>query len=256
MNSALEIPLDTIGAAQLAVKWADRLELCDDLQTEGWTPNAALVRAARGLIDERGRAGARVVAMIRPRGMGAVEAPVLESFVATPAIIAASLREIDGVHEAGAHDVALGLVTAAGAIDLAAMATLIEHARARSLGVAFLRVIDLVADRERGMRDLVDLGIDRVLTAGVRGWDATVGSVEERVASLQRDRELMARHAQASGAALPAIVLGGGVRSGNARAFLRVSGELHSSCRAGGVFDAAEASAIRAAIDRVGGAPA
>ena len=62
----LEVPLDSIESAILAAPFADRLELCDDLSSEGWTPSMALVRAAAECVDP---ARTQVVSMIRPRSM-------------------------------------------------------------------------------------------------------------------------------------------------------------------------------------------
>lgn len=249
MRPCMEVPIESMEGAMVSLSFADRLEVCEDLSTEGWTPTPDLIRAVRGAMDEGGRPGARVVAMIRPRVPGAVIAPVLEAFVATPVVIEACLREIESMAEAGAHDVAIGLLRSDASIDVEAMLRLSGAARAAGLGVAFLRTLDLVRDRDRAMRDLVDLGMERVVTAGVLGWDASVATVGSRVDRLLRDAQVAAAHAAARGLRSVTIVPGGGVRSSNAREFMRVSSDLHSSCRVGGVLDAAEGRALRAVLD-------
>jgi len=249
MNLAIEVPIDSMDGAVVAMPFADRLELCEDLSTEGWTPTPDLVRRVRGSMDEGGRPGARVVAMIRPRVPGAVVEPVLEAFVATPTVVDACLREIESMAEAGAHDVAIGLVRDDASVDVAAMLRLTEAARAAGMGVAFLRTLDLVQDRDQAMRDLVDLGMERVVTAGVPGWDASVASVGVRVERLMRDAQIANEHAASRGLRTVSIVPGGGVRSSNAREFMRVSSDLHSSCRVGGVLNAEEGCALRAVLD-------
>lgn len=249
MRPALEVPIENLDGAIASLPFADRLEVCDDLSTEGWTPSPSLVQAVRGALDAAGRAGARLVAMIRPQVPGAVVAPVLEAFLASPAVVDACHREIDAMAQAGAHDVAIGLLRPDASIDLEAMERLAGAARSAGLGVAFLRTVDLVRDRDRAMRDLVDLGMERVVTAGVFGWDASVATVGSRVDRLVRDAHIAEAHAAARGLRSVTIVPGGGVRSGNAREFMRVSIDLHSSCRVRGVLDAAEGNALRAVLD-------
>lgn len=249
MTHKLEVPIDSLVGARLAAPFADRLEVCEDLPTEGWTPRADLVGVVRATIEDAGRPGARVVAMIRPRLPGAIERPVLEAFLATPRVVEASLRELDLVAAAGAHDAAIGLLRPDATVDTDAMQRLAAHARGLGMGVAFLRTLDLVRDRDRAMRDLVDLGMERVVTAGVFGWDASVATIGSRVDRLLLDAAAADAHAAARGVRSVTIVPGGGVRSGNAREFMRVSCDLHSSCRVGGAIDADEARALRAVLD-------
>jgi copper homeostasis protein len=249
MRPALEVPIENIEGAIASLPFADRLEVCDDLSTEGWTPAPDLVREVRGAMNAAGRPGARVVAMIRPRVPGAVVAPVLEAFLASPAVVDACHREIEAMAQAGAHDVAIGLLRPDASIDLEAMERLAGAARAAGLGVAFLRTVDLVRDRDRAMRDLVDLGMERVVTAGVFGWDASVATIGSRVDRMQRDALVAEAHAAARGLRSVTIVPGGGVRSSNASEFMRVSVDLHSSCRVRGVLDADEGRALRAVLD-------
>lgn len=255
----LEVPVDSVEAVECAAPYADRIELCDDLATEGWTPRESLIRAARAVSDAQpaGRRP-RIIAMIRPRLPESTLALDAAAFVATERIVDASLRETAACIDAGAHEIAIGLLDAGGRIDSAACATLRDAALARGATVAFLRVFDLLRDRERGWHDIAALGIGRVLTAGVHGWDAGVASVEERTRVIASDAEAAAR---ACAGARPrpgfvnalqatAIAAGGGVRADNAGQFLRVTPHLHASCRIAGRISVAELSALRA---RIGG---
>ncbi len=246
--AALEVPVDSIESVREVAHIADRLELCADLASEGWTPPAELVRQTREVVGDRATARCGLVAMIRPRLRGMVEAPVLASFVTTERAMDQSLRDIDEVARAGADEVAIGLLREDATVDVEATGRLAAHARGQGLGVAFLRTIDLVHNRERAMHDVVDLGMIRVVTAGVYGWDAAAASVEARVAQLLADALAGSARAQATGGRSVTIVPGGGVRSSNARQFMRVSSDQHSSCRVGGVIDAPEASALRRAL--------
>jgi copper homeostasis protein CutC len=242
MTSTLEIPVDEASAAMLAARWATRLELCDDLPSEGWSPRWELVERIAA------ETGVHVVAMIRPRIAGAIAELVPAAFATTPALLDASLREIDFAARAGARSVAVSLLTPAAEVDREACALLVAAARERGMEAAFLRTFDLLADRERGMQDITELGFVRVVTAGVRGWDASVLSVEERVAVLCRDAEHAVRFARACGRPPVEVVPGGGVRASNAVQFMRASPHLHASCRRNGVIDAAEIEALARAM--------
>lgn len=243
----LEVPLDSVESAEMAAPHADRIELCDDLATEGWTPCEALVRAARRLSDAC-PAGARprIVAMIRPRLPESTLSLDAAAFTATPRVLAASLADIARAADAGAHEVAIGLLDVGARIDRTACAHMRDAALSCGLGVAFLRVFDLMPDRARGWRDVAALGIGRVLTAAVYGWDASIASVPERVQVLQRDLECAQSAARDAGVGPIAVAVGGGVRASNAPAFLAVTPHLHASCRVQGAISAVELAAIRA----------
>ena len=96
MKPTLEVPVDSIAGAIMAAPFADRLELCDDLSSEGWTPTMELVREARAATN------VSLVVMIRPRLQGAITAMTVAGFTATPQIVDASIREIELAAAAGA----------------------------------------------------------------------------------------------------------------------------------------------------------
>ncbi len=242
----LEVPLDSLDSARLAAPFADRLELCDDLATEGWTPSTDLIRGARDLIDRRRTV---LVAMIRPRLPESRFSLEVADFATTPRLLDASLLDVDRCAAAGADEVAVGPLTMDGRIDREATRLLRDRANRRGLGVAFLRTFDLLADRSRGWTDLTELGIGRVLTAGVHGWNAGSESIERRVARYRADRDAASQAARATGMPAPAIAAGGGVRSSNATSFLAITPHLHASCRTGGRIDPGELAALRAILD-------
>lgn len=255
----LEVPVDSIESVECAVHYADRIELCDDLATEGWTPTPALVRGARARSDAQPQ-GRRpcIVAMIRPRLPDSTLALDAAAFVATDRVVAESEREIAACIDAGAHEIAIGLLDAQGHIDLPACARLRDASLSRGASVAFLRVFDLLADRVRGWSDIAALGIGRVLTAGVHGWDAGVASIAERTRVIAADIEVAELACAVRATASPrsidriAIAAGGGVRAANASSFLRVTPNLHASCRVAGRICANELSALRQSIRSLG----
>lgn len=242
MNSegvTLEVPLDSLAAARIAAPFATRLELCDDLPSEGWSPSESLIR------EVRANSQVHIVAMIRPRFSDSPHALTVHSFLATDRVMDASKREIECSAKAGANSVAIGMLTADGFIDLDACDALATCARGAGLEVAFLRTFDLLTDRERGMRDITDLGMKRVVTAGVLGWDAARDSIAHRVKVLAHDVRNAQTFAPRAAAAVE-VVSCGGVRAENAHEFLRVSPHLHASCRHLGAFSESAVESLAA----------
>ena len=238
----LEVPLDSLDAAILAAPFADRLELCDDLASEGWTPTATLIRAVCDRIDT---SRTSIVSMVRPRSANNSAVLDIAAFTTTPRILSDALFEIEASAKAGAHSVAIGLLTPDGYVDMDACARMRDVAREHGLIVAFLRTFDLLADRKRGMDDISALGMTRVVTAGVLGWDASVLTMPERLAVLAEDARNAAISANVHGVAPVEVVPGGGVRASNATDFLTVSPHLHASCRRDGAISSAELQALR-----------
>jgi copper homeostasis protein len=246
MPRTLEVPLDSLEAALLAAPYADRLELCDDLSSEGWTPSMDLIRAVRDSVDP---SRTQIVSMIRPRSANLSAHLDVAAFTSTPQILADSLREIEASARAGAHSVGIGLLTPDGHVDMEACGRMVTLARECGMIVAFLRTFDLLTDRSRGMADLTALGMTRVLTAAVPGWDASVRTLAARLEVLREDTANAARAAEALGVTPVEVVPGGGVRAVNAPDFLTVSPHLHASCRRDGRISVEELAAIRGVLD-------
>ena len=259
----LEVPVDSLESAVLAAPFATRLELCDDLSSEGWTPKSSLIERVRAAV------ATHLVAMIRPRFADSPLTLTFESFMASKRVMDASTQEIKSAAAAGANSVAIGLLQADGHVDMNACGELAELARSLKLEVAFLRTFDLLVDRARGMRDISALGMKRVVTAGVLGWDAGISTLEQRIDVLRNDAMNAVTQANTNSLQAPTntrpqlaatnaastsqmnsdaaiknsiarapveIVPGGGVRASNAAQFMSVSPHLHASCRRAGVF--------------------
>ena len=90
MPPTLEVPLDSLDAAVLAAPYADRLELCDDLASEGWTPTMDLIRTVTARIDT---ARTSIVSMIRPRSASLSAHLDVAAFTTTPRILEYALFE-------------------------------------------------------------------------------------------------------------------------------------------------------------------
>ena len=72
--------------------------------------------------------------------------------------------DIEAAKAEGANGIVIGLLTAAGEIDVGRTRELV--ALARPLSVTFHRAFDVAAEPFRALETLIELGVDRVLTSG------------------------------------------------------------------------------------------
>jgi copper homeostasis protein len=193
---------------------ADRLELCDNLDVGGTTPNRALI------LEVKQRVSIPVAIMVRPRG---------GPFVFTLAEVDSMRRDMDMVRELGADAVVIGLLNTHGAIDAPHTRELV--ARADGTPVTVHRAFDGVSDQMAALDVLAEAGVSRVLTGG------GPGSALDGVDTL---RALVGR----AGGRI-SIMAGGTVRAENVARIVRRSGvhEVHARCerdpqRIRGIVDA------------------
>ncbi|MEQ7874476.1 copper homeostasis protein CutC [Sphingomonas sp. ASV193] len=194
---ALEICVDSpAGIAAAVAGGADRLELCDALETGGLTPSPGLVR--HGL--ESGRAAH---AMIRPRTGG---------FVYDEDELAAMLVDAAALRDAGVTGVVIGAAKRDGTLDLDAIARLRDEA-GPGMKVVLHRVIDLVPDRLAAVDQACALGLDGILSSG-----GALGAPD--------GAEMLARMVRVAGDRLW-IMAGAGVRADNVRALVEATGVVN-----------------------------
>ncbi|HEU0180675.1 MAG TPA: copper homeostasis protein CutC [Agromyces mariniharenae] len=218
----LEVCLDDVDGAPVAeAAGADRLELCAALGDGGITPSVGTVAA---VFDRVRRVGVQVLVRQRP-GDFVYSSAELEA-------MAADIRMIRALPRPDA--VRLGFVVGAlmpdGTIDRAATERLV--AVARDVPVTFHKAFDQSPDQFAALDQLVDLGVERVLTSGGAA-SAIEGS--ERLAELV---------SHASGRI--AVLAGGGVRPDNVEALVRTTGVREVHLRPGAAVPSA---AIAGAID-------
>jgi len=117
----------------------------------------------------------------------------------------------------GADGVVIGLLNPDGTVDKARTATLIELARPGS--VTFHRAFDMAIDPHQALEELINLGVDRVLTSG-------------QESSALEGLELITALVQQAGARI-LVMPGGGVNERNIHKIVRQSGvrEIHLSAR-------------------------
>lgn len=190
---------------------ADRIELCAALEVGGVSPGPGLLRRALEAREGRpsGPAGERteIVMLARPRR---------GDFVLDGGDLDALLADVVAARDAGADGVALGVLTAKGAVDMGANARLV--AEARGMKVTFHRAYDQLADPGAGVEALLELGVHRVLTSGgaASAWDGRE-ALRALVARLGGQVE---------------VVAAGGVTGDSAVRLLEATGvpAIHGSC--------------------------
>jgi copper homeostasis protein len=209
--------VESLADAQAAARGgADRLELCADLAVGGTTPSVDLIRAVKA------RVFIPVFVMARPRG---------GSFVYDAGEIDETYRDIDNAIAAGADGVVVGPLTSENEIDLGTLRAFV--ARAGGVPVTFHRAFDEIANPARALETLVDVGVQRVLTAGGRGTALEGAGVLRSLVEQAGDRI--------------AVLAGGKVRGNNARELIARTGvrELHARCESNAAQIAAIVDAAR-----------
>ncbi|WP_432512185.1 copper homeostasis protein CutC [Kineococcus sp. SYSU DK001] len=194
---------DVAGVRVARAAGAHRVELCVALEVGGLTPSVGLVERA---VEAAGPVGVHV--LLRPRP-GDFHHDADESAVV--------LRDAWASLDAGAAGLVVGPLRPDGRLDVDALLRLRELAGDADLTVH--RAFDVHPDVERGVQDLLDAGVDRVLTSGgaTSAHDGT-----DRIA-----------RTVAAAAGRVAVVAGGGVRPERIGELVAVTGvgDVHLSAR-------------------------
>lgn len=201
----LEICLDDLEGAVAAERaGADRIELCAALGTGGITPSIGTV--------------VRVLDTLRTTSVHVLIRQRAGDFVYDEGELAAMIADIHAIHQvARSSAVDVGFVVGAlrpdDTIDLDTTAALVRACGDAS--VTFHKAFDQTPDVGEALEQLIDLGIDRVLTSG--GAANAVAGAESLAA-------LVGRAADRIG-----VLAGGGVRNANVVELVRRAGitEVH-----------------------------
>lgn len=224
----LEVCAADITSVKAAVMGgANRIELCTGLSADGFTPSTGMIEAATQLALNR----LYVNVLIRPD-----EDP---GFRVSGPTLQAALNDISVCAAHGCSGVVVGALDNEGRIDTYALRRMVDAARVHWLSVTFHRAFDRLADPFEGLEQLIEIGVDRVLTSG------TAPTAYEGRETL---RQLVA---QAAGRII--VMPGAGINIDNAAEIVRYTGcsEIHSSCRRPGTISSARAivSFIKQAIN-------
>ena len=131
--------------------------------------------------------------------------------------LAAMKRDIAAAKELRTDGVVFGILTPDGSVDVPRCRELLECAR--PLKATFHRAFDMSRDLGQSLEDIIALGFDRVLTSGGEQ------KVQDAIPVVRRLRERASNRI--------ALMIGSGIRSGNARELTSQTGvrEIHASAR-------------------------
>lgn len=189
---------------QAAAGGAGRIELNSALHLGGLTPSLAeLVLLKR---DTR----LNIVAMIRPRGAG---------FYYHEYDFETMCTDCELLLKYGADGIAFGCLKADRSICAGQTRRIIDLIKAAGKNAVFHRAFDCVPEPEKAMEQLIQFGVDRVLTSGLKE-KATDGA--DMIAKLQRQYGSQIE-----------ILAGSGINDTNAADLILKTGihQIHSSCK-------------------------
>lgn len=148
----LEACVESLNEAILAQKnGASRVELCDRLDVGGTTPSYNTVKACLQEVK------IPAMIMVRPRG---------GDFVYSPNEYQVMKDDIQIFKELGCKGVVFGLLTSKNKIDITRTQELTQLAK--PMEVVFHKAFDELEDPFEGLEQLIEIGVDRVLTSGTK----------------------------------------------------------------------------------------
>lgn len=168
----IEICLESVESVIAAEKGgADRVELCSDLFEGGLTPTIGTVKTALR------KSNIKINAMIRPRG---------GDFCYSDEEFEVMKEDIRAFKETGINGIVFGILTPEGDVDVKRSKEIIELAR--PLAVTFHRAFDMTRDPYKSLEELIELGVDRVLTSGQEATVPEGADLLEELVQIAGDR--------------------------------------------------------------------
>ncbi|PPJ41326.1 MULTISPECIES: copper homeostasis protein CutC [unclassified Pseudoxanthomonas] len=202
-RSVLEIAAGSLSSALAAQRaGADRVELCEGLESGGTTPSYGTLAAAREQL------GIPLFVLVRPRA---------GDFLYTSQDADVMLRDIECCVRLGCDGIVVGALDADGDVDPSLCRQFISAAG--PLSVTFHRAFDVVRDPATALEQVIELGFTRVLTSG-----GTSTAVEGADAIAARVRQAAERIV---------VMPGAGITADNVVALARATGarEFHASAK-------------------------
>ena len=207
MNSPvlLEVCANSVTSAIAAQKGgALRVELCENLFEGGTTPSHGDILQARRELH------IKLYILIRPRG---------GDFLYTDVEYDIICADISYCIEAGCDGIVIGILNADGTVDVDRCRKLVQMAEGMGLGVTFNRAIDMCADIDQALEDIIALGCERILSSGGKSTAMEGSHVLAHLIKKAGDRII--------------IMPGSGINEKNVADLVRFTGaqEIHSSAR-------------------------
>lgn len=150
MSFELEVIAFDLASCFIAEKaGAHRIELCANPHEGGTTPSHGMIRLARKATS------IQLFPIIRPRG---------GDFLYDNSEYLSMLEDVKIAREEGCDGVVIGMLKKDGSIDQEACHELMHQAN--GMEVTFHRAFDRVADQEKSLEEVIQLGCKRILTSG------------------------------------------------------------------------------------------
>lgn len=193
-------------AMQAAAGKAPRIELNSALMLGGLTPTVATLK-----LIKQGAPQLKVITMVRPRGAG---------FCYGEEEIRVMEAECYELLQAGSDGIAFGCLSPDGSLDIEKNKRILARIKEAGKEAVFHRAFDCVTDPFSTMEQLIALGVDRVLTSGLKS-KATEG--------MQMLKTLQKNYGESI-----QILAGSGINASNACQLMTETGiwQVHSSCKA------------------------
>mgnify|MGYP000984948169 FL=1 len=183
---------------------ADRVELNSALHLGGLTPSLAMLK----LVKEK--TSLKVICMDRPRAAG---------FCYDDVEIETMFEDAKILLENGADGISFGFLNSDATINVTETKKMVELIHQYQKEAVFHRAFDCVDDPMHAIKQLIDCGVDRILTSGLQPTAMQGASVLEKLQSEFGNRiELLA---------------GSGINANNIRALKEQTGlhQFHGSCK-------------------------
>ena len=183
---------------------ADRVELNSALHLGGLTPSLAMLK----LVKEK--TSLKVICMDRPRAAG---------FCYDDVEIETMFEDAKILLENGADGISFGFLNFDATINMTETKKMVELIHQYQKEAVFHRAFDCVDDPMHAIKQLIDFGVDRILTSGLQPTAMQGTSVLEKLQSAFGDQiELLA---------------GSGINANNIRALKEQTGlhQFHGSCK-------------------------
>lgn len=206
MRTTIEICCGSYHDCLMAQKGkADRIELNSALFLGGLTPSIASLKLAKRDVS------LPIICMVRPRGAG---------FCYSDDEIKVIFEDAKELLEAGSNGLAFGFLKENAEIDVELTKQMVELIKSYGKEAVFHRAFDCVKDPHSAIQQLIECGIDRVLSSGL---EATAIAGESLLNELEKTYGDKIQ-----------ILAGSGIKAHNVNEFIKHSGirQVHSSAKA------------------------
>lgn len=183
---------------------ASRIELNSALEIGGLTPSVACLRQVKE------QTKLEVIAMVRPRGAGFIYSSIEQQLM---------LEEARQLLEANADGIAFGFLNQDLTVSYEPTKRMVELIHSYHKTAVFHRAFDQVSDPYMGIRQLIDLHVDRILTSG---------QSDKALAGKELLRDLQSQFGEQI-----ELLAGGGITAYNVKELQEYTKikQMHSSCK-------------------------